>query len=590
MEITSNPYVPRDGAARPGAALASLWRPARTAPQELPPLSRWAWTADVILAVVLSAATAYATANGGTGDGPFRGPGQVGADGMPLPPLPPVPPPPGLETVYVEYGSPVSVGLVLLAALTALPLVVRRRYPLTAYVTVLATVVAFQGMSAQTWALHGVNAPTVFTFVSLLIAAYAAALYSPYRRRAAVALAIGAVVVVACHRRMVPDIAPSFTPFVLLVPLGLAANTVHTWRQRIRTLEAEQEAATRLAVDQERARIARELHDVVTHNVSMMTVQAGAARTVLDTEPEQARQALLAVESAGRAAMAELRHVMGLLSATTTGPGDPAAGVAAAAGAGTSAGAEAGVGGMGSGAPSSGLGTAASGLGAAGSGLGSAGLGRGVGGSGLGAAASGLGPAGLGRGVGGSGLGAGRAGQGAGPVRGSAGAGAAGAGTGVGGAHGLSATASASAGLGTGAVGVPEAELAPQPGLGQVGVLAERVRGTGVPVDLTVTGKPVELPAGVDLAAYRVAQEALTNTVKHAAGASVTIKVEYRPGEVRIEVADTGGTASPAAGTGNGRGLMGLRERLAVYGGSLDAGRRITGGYRVSAVIPVVDA
>jgi hypothetical protein len=192
-------------------------------------------------------------------------------------------------------------------------------------------------------------------------------------------------------------------------------------------------------------------------------------------------------------------------------------------------------------------------------------------------------------------MGAGRAGQGvAGPVSGSAGAGPArgSAGTGVGGAHGLSATAtaSASAGLGTGAVGVPEAELAPQPGLGQVGVLAERVRGTGVPVDLTVTGKPVELPAGVDLAAYRVAQEALTNTVKHAAGASVTIKVEYRPGEVRIEVADTGGTASPAAGTGNGRGLMGLRERLAVYGGSLDAGRRITGGYRVSAVIPVVDA
>jgi signal transduction histidine kinase len=138
--------------------------------------------------------------------------------------------------------------------------------------------------------------------------------------------------------------------------------------------------------------------------------------------------------------------------------------------------------------------------------------------------------------------------------------------------------------------GAPEAELAPKPGLGQVGVLAERVRGTGVPVDLTVTGKRVELPAGVDLAAYRVAQEALTNTVKHAAGARVTIKVDYRPGEVRIEVADTGGTPSPAAGTGNGRGLMGLRERLAVYGGTLDAGRRITGGYRVSAVIPVVDA
>ncbi|MDD1056840.1 hypothetical protein NMG29_01075 [Streptomyces cocklensis] len=189
-----------------------------------------------------------------------------------------------------------------------------------------------------------------------------------------------------------------------------------------------------------------------------MTVQAGAARTVLATEPELAREALLAVESAGRAAMAELRHVMGLLAMTS----DPA--------------------------------------------------------------------------------------------------------------------------------DAESAELAPQPGLGQVGVLAERVRGTGIPVELAVTGAPVPLPAGVDLAAYRVAQEALTNTVKHASGASVTISVDYLPGEVRIEVADTGGTPSPTAGSGNGRGLMGLRERLAVYGGTLDAGRRITGGYRVRAVIPVGDA
>ena len=104
---------------------------------------------------------------------------------------------------------------------------------------------------------------------------------------------------------------------------------------------------------------------------------------------------------------------------------------------------------------------------------------------------------------------------------------------------------------------------------------------------LTVSGPPVPLPAGVDLAAYRVAQEALTNTVKHAAGASVSISVDYLPGVVRIEVADSGGTSSEPAANGNGRGLIGLRERLAVYGGTLDAGRRITGGYRVRAVIPV---
>jgi signal transduction histidine kinase len=214
-------------------------------------------------------------------------------------------------------------------------------------------------------------------------------------------------------------------------------------------VEADKEAATRRAVQEERARIARELHDVVTHNVSMMTVQAGAARKVMDSAPDQAREALLAVEAGGRAAMSELRHVMGLLT-------------------------------------------------------------------------------------------------------------------------------------------MPEAvDLAPQPGLDQVAALAGRIRDTGVPVELVVSGTPVPLPPGVDLAAYRVVQEALTNTVKHAAGASVAITVDYRPGEVRVEVADTGGVPSPAAASGNGRGLMGLRERLAVYDGTLDAGPRGTGGYRVRAVIPV---
>ncbi|WUH95836.1 histidine kinase [Streptomyces sp. NBC_00433] len=421
-----------------------------------------------MLAVFLAATTVYATANAATDDtaGPAVPAFFLGPDGRPQPPAPPIPPVPRPDPLgypylagahHTELASAPG-WLLVLAALTALPLALRRRYPVAAFTAVLTGTLVFHWAEQESGAPLRADAPTVFTFVACLIAAYSAALYSPYRRLTGVALLVGGVLMGALHESNVPDITPGFVPFVVLVPLGLAANTMHTWRQRLRTMEADKEAATRLAVDLERARIARELHDVVTHNVSMMTVQAGAARTVMAARPDLAREALLAVESAGRAAMSELRHVMGLLAMTSE----------------TS--------------------------------------------------------------------------------------------------------------------GAPTAELAPQPGLGQVGVLAERVRGTGVPVDLTVTGAPVPLPAGVDLAAYRVAQEALTNTVKHASGASVSITVDYLPGEVRVEVADTGGTPSPAAGSGNGRGLMGLRERLAVYGGTLDAGRRITGGYRVRAVIPVGDA
>ncbi|WP_234343686.1 sensor histidine kinase [Streptomyces sp. NRRL F-5123] len=464
------------GVARTRAALAGLLPPAPPPARRSPPqpLSRWAWTADVIAAVVLAAATAYATANGATGDGPFRSGAKIPADVPGIPRLPEPPPlPDGRPFVVdphllVQSAPQPALWLIVLGALTALPLAVRRRWPLSAFTAVLGSSLLFHSLTANSWSDQGVEDPSAaFTLISTVLTGYAAALYSPYRRRAIGALVTGGVLLLAARHQALPSFSPSFVPFALLLPLGLAANAVHIWRQRMRTMQAEQAAATQLAVEHERARIARELHDVVTHNVSMMTVQAGAARTVLDKEPELAREALLAVESAGRAAMAELRHVMGLLSMTTTSPGamDP-----------------------------------------------------------------------------------------------------------------------------DGPQGAPEAELAPQPGLGQVGALADRVRGTGMAVAFTVTGTPVPLPAGVDLAAYRVAQEALTNTVKHASGASVTVSVAYRPGEVHVEVADTGGTPSPSASAGNGRGLMGLRERLAVYGGTLDAGRRISGGYRVRAVIPVGDA
>jgi signal transduction histidine kinase len=131
------------------------------------------------------------------------------------------------------------------------------------------------------------------------------------------------------------------------------------------------------------------------------------------------------------------------------------------------------------------------------------------------------------------------------------------------------------------------ADLTPQPGLGRLEALVQRVRDTGTPVELTVAGRPRPLLPGVELTAYRVVQEALTNTVKHAAGASATALVEYGTDQLRVEVTDTGGTPGTSAASGDGHGLIGLRERVAVYGGTLQAGRRVSGGYRVTALLPL---
>ncbi|WP_241825068.1 sensor histidine kinase [Micromonospora sp. CB01531] len=249
----------------------------------------------------------------------------------------------------------------------------------------------------------------------------------------------------------------------MLIPIAIATDGLRRWRrraeeERARTaaLQRERQEALRHAAEQERARIARELHDVVTHNVSMMVIQAGAARRVMAADQEQAREALLAVEAGGRAAMSELRHVMGLLTMNADGA-DPAG----------------------------------------------------------------------------------------------------------------------------------SADLAPQPGLDRLDALVAGVRVSGVPVQLRVAGQPRPVPEGIQLAAYRVVQEALTNTVKYAAGASATVVVDYHADHLRVEVVNGSGAPRGPAATGSGRGLIGLRERLAVYGGTLLAGPRPTGGYRVRAQIPL---
>jgi transposase len=134
-------------------------------------------------------------------------------------------------------------------------------------------------------------------------------------------------------------------------------------------------------------------------------------------------------------------------------------------------------------------------------------------------------------------------------------------------------------------------DLAPQPGLDQLEMLIARVCKTGMPVKLTVTGQRRPLSSGIELAAYRVVQEALTNTVKHAAGASAAVTVDYAATHLRVEVTDTGGTPGTSrttgSATGAGRGLIGLRERLAVYGGTLRTGPHRADGYRITALIPL---
>ncbi|MFI8962598.1 sensor histidine kinase [Streptomyces sp. NPDC053493] len=446
------------------------------------------WAGDALLAVGLAVGTVAGNLN--------RSYVEVFPGGLPgpvsgLPPARPEPPGwpdpdlvalgPGRRPVpAVEHTlAPAEAWEWVLVLLTALALVLRRRCPLAVYGTVTATVVVL-----HQWGDVAPDATTVM-FASELVAAYSAAVYSPHRWTAVAALAVGSTVYVA--NELVPDVDQGLIPLLVLVPVGLAAQVVHAWRRRARTLRAEQEETVRRALERERARIARELHDVVTHNVSMMTIQAGAARKVLGSSPEQAREAMLAVESAGRTAMSELRHVMGLLTM---------------------------------------------------------------------AAADGTAEAG-----GRSGTDPDHRAEGPDP------------------------------GLDMGLDMGLDLGLAPQPGIDRIGDLVDGVRATGVPVELTMRTGSVDPPPGVGLAVYRVVQEALTNAVRHAEGARVRVAVTHARGELCAEVTDTGGRAradgTASGGESGGRGLVGLRERLAVYGGTLQAGRHPGGGYRVRAVIPL---
>jgi len=137
-------------------------------------------------------------------------------------------------------------------------------------------------------------------------------------------------------------------------------------------------------------------------------------------------------------------------------------------------------------------------------------------------------------------------------------------------------------------------DLTPQPGLDRLGALVDRVSFAGVPVEVRIVGEQRRLPAGVDVTAFRIVQEALTNVLRHGDGGKAEVTVRYADTSLRVEVLTTGASVlsggaapGPSANPGAGRGLMGLRERVAVYGGDLDARRRLGGGYRVRARIPL---
>jgi signal transduction histidine kinase len=385
-------------------------------------------------------------------------------------------------TVAALAGTPPARPLgPLLVALTAAPLALRRAFPLTAFWTI---------MSAAVAAYYGNNNATLVTFLAVAFAAYSAVVHSRYRGAALLSMPLVTVLLIALSANMSPPIPARATPLLIFIPIMIVGDAVHRWARRavdsgarLRQAQAEHEAATRRALARERARLASELHDVVTHNVSVMVVQAGAARRVLSADPAEAINALRAVESSGRTAMTELRHLLGLLSPP---PGTDDAG--------------------------------------------------------------------------------GPAGQPAVLVD---------AGSGPGGA----------------------ADLAPQPGLDELREMVGRVVAAGLPVELRIAGTPRDLPAGLGLAVYRVVQEALTNVIKHAGKPQAEVRLTYEPAALVVEVADDG-RPIPAAGPaldagvprGAGMGLLGLRERVALYGGELAAAPRPGGGWLVQARIPVEPA
>jgi signal transduction histidine kinase len=333
------------------------------------------------------------------------------------------------------------------ALLTTLALVARRRHPLG--------VAAFV---ATAWVIQAIAAKSpeaLWALVLYLLVAYSVGAHLDRRE----AIAGAAILLVGTWVTSILDPANAvsekiFTPPVLTLAPWIAGRAARRFWSQARTLEflnveleRRREEDARAAAQAERSRIARELHDVVAHSISVMVVQAGAAEQVLE-DRGAAAEALAAIRETGKSALIEMRRLVGILR------------------------------------------TDADGL-----------------------------------------------------------------------------------------------ALAPQPGLDSLGALVEDMTAAGLHVTHEVVGTRRSLDPGADLAAYRIVQEALTNTLKHAGGVPVRVVVRYRDRDLELEVADKGTRPASRAAVNGGHGLVGMRERAALYGGELSAGREAA-GWVVRATIP----
>jgi signal transduction histidine kinase len=288
---------------------------------------------------------------------------------------------------------------------------------------------------------------SVWAFATYLVAAYSVAATATEARAALGGAAVVGVLWLQEWLEHGQDYL-----FVVLVFGGawLLGRLVQQWRSRARVAELNQDERARLAVAEERARIARELHDVVAHGVSVIAVQADAAQAVLDVDPERAREPLDVIRTSAREVLDEMRQLLALLRLD----GDET--------------------------------------------------------------------------------------------------------------------------------------VRPQPGLADLAELVASVRGAGLPVGLEVSGEVRPLPAGADLSAYRIVQEALTNVLKHAGAVPASVRVRHEPQAVTVEVrnASAGSGHRPASDGAGGHGLVGIRERVSLVGGALEAGPAPDGGFVVRASLP----
>ena len=371
---------------------------------------------------------------------------------------------------------------VAFAIAMAAPVALRRRFPAGAF----AALIVIGGLEVL-----ALPRP-IASDLSVVIALYTLAAYRP-RRLSVPGLVICLLGCAVAIARWAPahDIASGYTlGEVAAVFAGpaltawLLGDLMH-WRrgyyqaleERAARLERERDAQAQIAAAAERARIARELHDVIAHNVSVMVVQADGAGYALDTAPETARAALEAIAGTGRQALAEMRGLVGVLRSS-----DPDSGSGSSSGWGSGSGSGSGDG----------------------------------------------------------------------------------------------------------------AELAPQPGIEQLAGLLEQARAAGLPVSFSVEGVPRPLAAGPALAAYRIVQESLTNARKHAGpAATAAVTLRFCEDQLVIKVTDDGRGATAASrdsGAGDsaaGHGLPGMRERVETYGGTVIAGPRAGGGWRVRAALPL---